>query len=192
MKKIIVFGLGAIGSNLIANLAEAIPDAEYYGIDADYIEKHELPLLPWNDKMYFTWRKVKAVNHWMYVKTKRQCQTTDKYLKQVADVRHIIDNFVDKEDKYLVLECFDNFESRELFKSLEYPILHIGIKPDLTLYAKWREDFNFAKEARFDQGDIMRRPDAKTLVDKVVQVASNIIIKYFSEQAEQPQIKLDS
>ena len=61
MNKIIVFGLGAIGSNIIAGLAEEMPEAEYYRIDADYIEKHELPLLPWSDQMYFSWRKVKAV-----------------------------------------------------------------------------------------------------------------------------------
>lgn len=190
MNKIIIFGLGAIGSNLIAKLADDMPDAEFYGIDADFIEKHELPLLPWNDQMYFSWRKVKAVNHWLYVKTKRQCQTTDKFLKQVADVKHIITNFIDPEDKFMVVECFDTFESRELFKSLEYPILHVGIRPDLTLFCKWREDYDY-KESRFDQGDIMRLPEAKILVDKVVQIAIDFITKYFSGQAELPQIKIN-
>ena len=164
MQKILVFGLGAIGSNLIYRLADEIQDAEFYAIDSDYIEKHELSLLPWNDPMYFSWRKTKAVNHWLYMKTKRQCPTLDKFLKQVTDVKHIIVNFIDPEDKYIVLECFDTFESRELFKSLAFPILHIGIKPDRTLFCKWSEDFDY-KENRFDQGNIMREPDAKILID---------------------------
>ena len=188
MKKIIVFGLGAIGSNLIAKLAEEIPEAEFYGIDCDFIEKHELPLLPWSDPMYFNWRKTKAVNHWMYIKTKRQCPVTDKIMTKAAEVKHIIVNFTDPEDKYMIIECFDNYESRGLFKDLEYPILHVCIRPDLTLFCKWRKDFNY-KEDQFNQENIMRLPEAKILVDKVVQVAIDFTIKYFSEQAELPQIK---
>ncbi len=191
MNKIIVFGLGAIGSNLIAKLADEMPDAEFYGIDADYIEKHELPLLPWSDQMYFSWRKVKAVNHWMYVKTKRQVQTTDKYFNKTADVKHIIVNFIDPEDKYMVLECFDNFESRELFRSLEYPILHIGIKPDKSMFCKWRKDFNY-KENRVDQGEIMKEDNIKAYIDKLIQVSIDIIKDYFSEQAELPQINVEN
>ena len=190
MNKIMVFGLGAIGSNLIAKLTEEMVDVEYYGIDNDYIEKHELPLLPWNDPMYFTWRKTKAVSHWMYEKTKKQCPVTDKMMIQVADVKHLIVNFTDPEDKLIVIECFDNFESRELFKNLEYPILHVGIKPDLTLFAKWRDNYNY-KENRFDQGDVMRLKEAKILIDKLVQVAIEIVKKYFAEQADLPQIKIE-
>ena len=190
MNKIIIFGLGAIGSNLIAKLADEMPEAEYYGIDSDYIEKHELPLLPWNDQMYFSWRKVKAVNHWMYVKTKRQVQTTDKYLKQRQDIEHIIVNFTDPEDKYLVLECFDNFESRELFKSLEHPILHIGIKPGKIPFCRWRKEFDYSDNC-FNQGDVMRDPDVKILIDKLVQVSIDIITKYFSEVADLPQINVE-
>jgi hypothetical protein len=190
MNKIIIFGLGAIGSNIIARLADEMPDAEFYGIDADYIEKRELPLLPWSDQMYFSWRKVKAVNHWMYIKTKRQVQTTDKYFKQTADIKQLVVNFIDPEDKYIVLECFDNYEARELFKSLEYPILHIGIKPNRVLFCKWREDFDYSNY-RFDQGNMMREPDAKTLVDKLAQVAIDIVKDYFSKQADLPQINVD-
>lgn len=190
MNKIMVFGLGAIGSNLIAKLTEEMVDVEYYGIDSDYIEKHELPLLPWNDPMYMAWRKTKAVSHWMYAKTKKQCPVTDKIMIQVADIKHLIVNFTDSEDKLVVIECFDNFEGRELFKNLEYPILHVGIKPDLTLFAKWRDNYNY-KENRFDQGDIMRLKEAKILIDKLVQVAIEIVKKYFSEQADLPQIKIE-
>jgi hypothetical protein len=191
MNKIIVFGLGAVGSNLIAKLAKEIPNVEFYGIDADFISKRELPLLPWNDKMYNNWRKVKAVNYWLYNETKRQCQTTDKYITKVTDIKHIVDNFTDPEDKYLVVECFDNLESRELFKNLEYPILHCVMMPDRRLICKWNNDFDY-EEYKEDQGELLHEPEAAILVNKIVQVAIDIVIRYFTEVSDLPQINIET
>jgi len=189
MNKIIIFGVGAIGSNLVAGLVDEI-DAEFYVVDGDFVDKHELPLLPWNDKMFFMWRKVKAVNYWLYNKTKRQCQTLDKHLNKSEDIKRLVDNFIDQQDRYIILECFDNSESRELFKDLDYPILHIGIKPNRVLFCKWKTDFDYV-ENNFDQDSLLRESDAKILVDKLVQVSIDIIKRYFTEQAALPQINTD-
>ena len=42
IKNIYIFGLGAIGSNLISNLVKTYPDLHYIGIDNDIVEDRNL------------------------------------------------------------------------------------------------------------------------------------------------------
>jgi hypothetical protein len=75
---------------------------------------------------------------------------------------------------------------------LDYPVLHVCIKPDKTLICQWNDQYDWSKENRFDQGNLMREPEIKIHIESLVQVSIDIIKRYFAETAALPQINLDN
>lgn len=125
---IYIFGLGAIGSNLLVQLARVYPETTFHGIDFDKVEERNL-----RTQAYFLEHlnqpkalAMQAVLHRIHRKPKYR------------PLNQKITGPVPIEKNSLVLDCFDNVESRAIVRKLQCEhILHAGFSPEFTADIGW-------------------------------------------------------
>jgi molybdopterin/thiamine biosynthesis adenylyltransferase len=171
-KKVVVCGVGAIGSNLIENLCRQGFD-DFRAIDFDRVEEHNL------NNQAFTEDNIGS-----YKSQAIEDRVLDINRGDVDAVWKKLDK--DNIKKYftgatLVVDCFDNVPSRKLVsdycKKNKIPCLHLGVLTDFG-EAVWEEQYSI-EEPKEKPVDACDYPLARNIVMMVVILGSEIILDYF-------------
>jgi molybdopterin/thiamine biosynthesis adenylyltransferase len=166
-----VFGLGAIGSNIISQLHKRYPDAWFHGIDFDTVEDRNI-----KTQAFFLEHKGKpksAVIPSILARkdAKAQYSSTNRKMDSTKDILSI----PRIKESSLILDCFDNTKSRQMIKDLGdlAPILHIGFSPHYTAEIIWNEKYLVPGEVDKDI-DICELNNAVFFIHYIVNFAAMV------------------
>ena len=164
---ITVCGCGALGSNLIDTLLRQ-GFRHITVIDMDRIEDHNRNTQLWG-RREIGQLKATAMRYRAYNDMGIQIRSIEKELDSDN-----IGKFLS--GSMLVVDCFDNTESRALLKSYctKMPCLHIGLSAD---YAEvlWNENYSVPKKAG---PDVCEYPLARNTALLSVTVGAEVIVRY--------------
>lgn len=171
-KHLTVCGAGAIGSNLVDNLARQ-GFKSFRVIDFDRVESHNI-----NNQIYSHQHvgslKVNALYDIIYEVNKSEVECIGKKLEADNIKKYI-------KDTDLVVDVFDNIPSRKLVRDFchknNIPCVHAGVLTDFGEVI-WNENYKL-DEKQTNGLDPCDYPLARNIVLGVVILASEIIIDYF-------------
>lgn len=164
-----IFGLGAIGSNLMVQLSKIYPDFKYYGYDFDKIEDRNI-----KTQAYF-------LEHVGIAKVMALPIILQRYNRSITyfpqPKKVVTKPIFTNEGEDLVIDCFDNAESRRLLKDLGVPTLHIGFSPQYTSEIIWDKQYNITGDVPADS-DICSMTEAVPFIHFVVNFALLNLCKF--------------
>jgi hypothetical protein len=167
--KFVVMGVGAIGSNLLVQLAKRFPDAEFEAHDYDRVEERNI-----KTQAYF----LEHVGHPKVIAVKAVIQ---RFLRK-PNFRYYFSKVEKKietpDDNTLVLDCFDNVASRNLLipsshtlERLDCNVIHLGFSPQYSSEFIWNKDYEVPGDVDASQGDICSAQDAVPFIHLFVNLA---------------------
>ena len=164
--KVFVFGLGAIGSNLLVQLSKQYPDFEFTGLDYDKVEERNI-----RTQAYF-------LEHVGQPKTAAMRGILARYSRKPnykpANMKLTMPPMFCSAYKFdwdLAIDCFDNSESRKYFAQ-EKNVLHIGFSPHYTAECIWNENYDVPGDVDPAHADICSMTDAVPFIHYVVNSAA--------------------
>lgn len=174
---IYIFGIGAIGSNLLLQLIKVFPDIAFMGIDFDIVEERNL-----RTQAYF-------MEHMGIPKTQAMYGVIARHIRKfnytivnerfTNPTQQLVDAL--NKDDTLMIDCFDNTESRQLVKDLKNKnILHIGFSPEFAAEIIWNENYEVPGEME-SEVDICTLNHAGPFIQYVVSLASMTVIDFIEE-----------
>ena len=162
--KVTVFGLGAIGSNLLVQLSKQYPDFEFVGIDFDKVEERNL-----RTQAYFLehvgMRKTDALRVVLARHNRKP-----KYTPLAHKICARVSGNPSKDS--LQIDCFDNTESRKLLSGIGGNMLHVGFSPLYTAECIWDERYDVPNDVDAARADICSMSDAVPFIHYVVNAAA--------------------
>lgn len=171
MDKYIMMGLGAIGSNLLIELINIDPKAEFIGVDFDKVEDRNI-----NTQAYFLHHigmyKTQAMQIVIGMKKDRI-----KYFPVVKKINSFYKDVNINKEGVLIIDCFDNAESRKLLEGIDN-CLHIGFSPQYTAEIIWGKNYTTPNNIPKDQDDICEMSYANPFINYVVGLAGIVIKEY--------------
>ena len=173
---IYIFGLGAIGSNLLLQLIKKYQDFQFHGIDFDSVEDRNM-----NTQAYFLnhINMPKAQALIPIIGTKIRKFKYRPITKMITDIESIKDVVKDSEgNKYVIIDCFDNMKSRMLFNSFRGNILHVGFSPQYAAEVIWHEEYSSPNDLPAGEGDICVMAEAVPFINFVVSLAAFAVSDY--------------
>lgn len=172
MNSVSVFGLGAIGSNLLIQLAKLHPEMKFYGIDFDKVETRNI-----KNQAYFLEHVGKYKATAMAIVLARYL-TKIQYVPISSEIESTMDVYRYTEKNTLAIDCFDNTKSRKFFEEVkDREILHIGFSPSYTAEIIWHENYDVPNDVPADM-DICSLDRAIPFIGLVVNFASMVIADY--------------
>ena len=169
--RILICGAGAIGSNLTANLASARVSDEICVLDYDKIELRNIEA---GTQLYMRDQvsklKVDALQYNIY-----------RWLQ--SKIKIIIKKFNGYSDgEYdLVVDCFDNYESRKLLQDWvrknKIECLHVGFSSKMTFEIEW-DEFYEVPEDDLGDFDVCEAMGARGFIQSVAGMASSVVLEY--------------
>ena len=169
--KVVLFGLGAIGSNLFISLLRQFPDWEFVGVDFDKIEDRNL-----RTQAYFKERVGMPKATALTVLGNRYVNKL-KYTPVNVKIREntVIDRTISVAD--LWVDCFDNSLSRSLLKELvstaciDVDMLHLGFSPLYSAECIWDANYDVPNDVDAKHGDICSMADAVGFMQMFIGLA---------------------
>lgn len=167
---IYVFGLGAIGSNMLLQLIKKYQDFSFYGIDYDKVEDRNI-----NTQAYFLnhvgLSKAQALLPVIGTKLRKfQYKPFVRKITGSEDILNILEETKAGKD-YLILDCFDNAQSRKHFDIFNYNLLHVGFSPQYAAEILWHENYSTPNDIPEGQNDICVMTEAVPFINFVVSLA---------------------
>lgn len=163
-KQIVVYGLGAIGSNLLLQIAKQRPEIAYVGIDFDKVEARNI-----GPQAYFLEHigqdKAVAMRGVLarFLRKPRYHPISDKLTKEPG---------TEPED-VLNIDCFDNVKSRALTcTSALKNTLHVGFSPFYTAEIAWSPGYKPSGDVAEGAPDICTLQAAVPFIHTVVNLAA--------------------
>lgn len=172
--KIVILGLGSIGSNLAYHLVSDV-DHMIYLIDYDKVENRNIQA---KTQFYKPEQKGQSkvesleVNLYEWTDKARNIVSMEGKIKDSIPLKTI--------DDAIFVDCFDNHTSRELIRSTCEPCLHIGFSPKMTYSIIWNDKYKTPEDIMGDF-DICASPGAASFVRMVTAHASLIIQRYLND-----------
>jgi tRNA A37 threonylcarbamoyladenosine dehydratase len=190
LNNIIIFGAGAIGSNLLMNLVRDLPDVRYVVVDYDKIEQRNFtvgtqPYLKSDLNKY----KTQALQMLVYNQCGKRIETVNEKMMSKNQIYTILSRY--HQDEYdsisqvsipeisLVVDAFDNAESRNLIKIKDggIHVVHIGFSPQMTGSIIWDENWNdMSKSKNENTTDICTQQGARSFIMSFTSIASLVIL----------------
>jgi hypothetical protein len=175
-----VYGLGAVGSNILLSLAKQYPDAIFHGYDFDKVEERNVR----NQAFY--------LEHVGVYKCEAMRVILSRFIRGPKYVPHrehinaerpmiIPINNVSVSERHVVIDCFDNMESRKLFECYMGNILHVGFSPEYTAECVWNEGYTAPNDVK--GLDICSMSEAILFIHYVI-AASSMVISHFLKTGE--------
>jgi hypothetical protein len=190
INKVIVFGLGAAGSNFMLNLVHSHPDLAFSGVDFDVVEQrnYDAGTQPYS-KIDLNRPKVQAMQRIVQAaRNKRMEGQSVKILstKQISDL-------CGTPESVLLVDAFDNAEARNLFLSLKktYNVLHIGFSPTLTGEAVWAESYSKMTPDKKGEFDVCQMHIARPFIHGLTAIAA-IVATEFIDTGKKTNVYFDS
>lgn len=162
--KFFIFGLGAIGSNLIMQLSRIYGDCSFFGIDFDKVEERNI-----DTQAYFLHHinlpKAQAMSVIFGLKSRSVLYTPIiAKIETEAEVEAMIPN-----DSSIIIDCFDNAESRALIHGKN--CLHVGFSPQYSAEIIWDERYSTPNNIPPEQNDVCEMSEAVPFINLVVSLA---------------------
>lgn len=192
--KVIVFGTGAIGSNLLYQLAMSYPDAHYVGVDFDVVEDRNLKTQLFL-KPHLGTAKVNAIRVYLALKNDKVVfKPVHKKVTSNKDIQAILDVVSAKEtdEDLLIIDSFDNIESRTLLHNYGFKnIVHAGFSPKMTTEITWGD--RYVIPVAYDNvEDICENPQATSFIMLSVSLVTMVILDFFTRKVKDSYIIYNS
>lgn len=173
MSKVLILGVGAIGSNLVINLLYDIPTIDISVLDFDVVESRNISA---GTQVYSQEQiglpKVKALSILAYNRNKKIHCISQKLTENNLELLYNYD---------LVIDCFDNSLSRKLVYdfclSKNIPCVHLGISP-ISGEICWNQYYHVPEDISID---ICSLAGARSFIQFFVGFASLIIQNFLNE-----------
>ena len=190
IENIVVFGVGAAGSNTFLNLLFAYPDFNFIVVDFDKVENRNVePGTQPYTKADLNRPKTQALQRIAMTLKQKRIQAINTKIQSVKD----IEKLVSKPNETIILDAFDNADSRNVFLSLgkKYNVIHIGFSAFLTGEAVWNEVFEPMISSKADDDiDVCEMSIARQFISDLTELAS-IVISKFVENNEKVNLYFD-
>ena len=163
------YGLGAIGSNLLLQLAKQQPRLKYFGYDFDKVEPRNI-----GPQAYFLSNKNQPKVHAMRA-------ILSQFLTKVDYVPvdgKITQPLVAVPTDTLVVDCFDNTASRRLLTQASGHVFHVGFSPQYTAEGLWSPEYDAPGDIPAGSPDICTLPDAVSFIHLVVNTACLTLLDF--------------
>ena len=177
--RILICGIGAIGSNLTARLVSDLKGCEITVLDKDTVEERNISA----GTQYYTREvlgepKVEALQYLIDKNYEKQIniinqelteKNTDVFLAQFTDA--------------LIIDCLDNYEGRKNIQQRAYHrhlnCLHIGFSQDFTFAIEWSPKYTAPSDIT-SGFDICEMPGASAFVNKVASIGALVAEEFVS------------
>lgn len=195
ISQVVVFGLGAAGSNIMLHLAYSHPDIQLVGVDFDTVEQRnfEAGTQPYT-KADLNRPKIQAMQR-ILLTTRRTmvgCQMRVRTTKEIADLATAARGTVLDAGAVLMIDAFDNAESRNLFLPLKgRHILHVGFSPTLTGEAVWAEAYSEMTPDTKGAFDVCQANIARPFIHALTAIAS-LVATEFIDTGKKRNVYFDS
>ena len=177
INRVVVFGLGAAGSNVLLHMAYTHPDIKLTGVDFDTVEQRnfEAGTQPYT-KADLKRPKVQAMQR-ILQSARKQMSSNHARVTSSAQICDLVGRGV---DDTILVDAFDNAESRNLFLALKgvYPILHVGFSATFTGEAVWAESYSEMTPDKKGNFDICQMHTARPFIYALTAMASLVITEF--------------
>lgn len=177
---IIIFGIGAVGSNTVMNLIYDLPTVDIIVVDMDKVEmrNYSAGTQPYN-KNHLNKFKTQALQMEVFARTGKKITFHNLEIKSKKDVEAIIKG-VKKEGGILIVDAFDNALSRNYLHDLKgVEILHAGFSPDMTAEVIWDDMWNMQETKKPNTTDICTQQGARSFIMSVTSILCLVITNYY-------------
>ena len=178
IKKVVVFGLGAAGANFLYNIVHSHPELAYAGVDFDKVEprNYDAGTQPYS-KIDLNRPKVQAMQR--IIQTARG-KKVEGHAVRIVKHQQIVE-FAGHPRDCLVIDAFDNADSRNLFLMLDkgiWNILHVGFSPTLTGEAVWQESYSRMTPDKKGDFDVCQMHTARSFIQALTAIASLLATEF--------------
>lgn len=185
-----VYGLGAAGSNTLINLLYAFPTLNYTGVDFDIVEDRNIePGTQPYTKADLRRQKTQAIQRLAMLAKNKRIETINKKILSVKDITDMVKG----PQSTLIIDAFDNAESRNLFTKLpkKYNVVHIGFSATLSGEVVWDGVFTPMEKSEGDkQIDVCEMAIARSFIFALTSIAT-ITIGDFLENGKKNNVYFD-
>ena len=186
--KILICGVGAIGSNLAALLAcDLKGEHEITVLDKDAIEERNVQAgTQFYQKDQIGMSKVEALQYNIYKWYERNIDIEGESFLAWPVV--LENGLFDKQDFDLVIDCFDNQKARQNLQDGwkeygiedEWSLLHLGFSDQFTFAIEWAENYEAPSDIKSDF-DICTMSGASSFVKMVASLGSLVIQEFIKD-----------
>jgi len=191
IQNVVVFGVGAAGSNTLLHLLYSYPGLNFTVVDNDIVEGRNVdPGTQPYTKTDLRRPKVQAIQRIAMMAKNVKINAINKRIKTQGDILDLIHN----PKQALIIDAFDNVPSRNLFYDLRNKnnILHIGFSANLAGEAVWENVWTPMEESPKDaEIDVCEMALARPFIFALSSMAA-ISIGRFIEKGEKINFYLDS
>lgn len=187
-QKILVLGVGAIGSNLTNRLvADLKGSAEITVLDMDTVEERNViagTQFYMRDQIGMS--KVEALQYNIYKFHEREINIINK--KLTLDYNGTFAKLIVPVD--LVIDCLDNHEARKIAQTSvinqnkagvsQQHLLHIGFSDQFTFAVEWAENYKVPEDI-ISGMDICEMEGASSFVNYVASIGSMVVQNYLKD-----------
>ena len=176
IQEIVVFGLGAAGANFLQHMAYAHPAMKFAGVDFDVVEQrnYEAGTQPYT-KGDLNRTKVQAMQRILGTNRTAMRGHTVKILssEQLSGIGGV-------PSSSLLVDAFDNAESRNLFLALKgiHNVLHIGFSPSMTGEAVWAESYSEMTPDKTGSFDVCQMNVARPFIHALTAIAALVATEF--------------
>lgn len=187
---IVICGIGAAGSNVFLNLLYSYPTANFTVVDFDKIENRNIsPGTQPYTKTDINRPKTQALQRIAQMAKQKRIKVVNGKITTVKDIEKLV-----KDPKTtLIIDAFDNAESRNIFLDLSkgYNVLHIGFSAVLSGEAVWNDIFEPMTTSKSDGDiDVCELAIARPFIMSLTGMAS-IVIAQFMETGKKVNLYFD-
>jgi molybdopterin-synthase adenylyltransferase len=173
--RIVMCGVGAVGSNLADNLARH-GAAKLRVIDHDRVEAHNVSTQIYGESDAGVW-KVEALRNHLYRACGVEIDAVRKELS-AGNARALL------KDADLIIDAFDNSASRQIVqdyaRAAHVPCLHVGLNEDYCEIV-WDERYRVPGDPSGAAGEVCDYPLARNLVMFATAIASEMVLRWIED-----------
>ena len=117
-ENVIVFGLGAVGSNVLLNLIRDLPDLNYIAVDYDKVEErnYRVGTQPYL-RQHLSKYKTQAMQMVCQIQANKRIEIVNKKIESIIDIADLA-----LRNSTLMIDAFDKAEYRNLFGGQPEPV----------------------------------------------------------------------
>jgi len=180
---VVIFGIGAAGSNIFCELLVTSPSYNFTVVDFDKVEPRNIEAGTQRyTKSDLNRPKTQSIQRMAMQHYRKRVTAFDQKVESVEDITTIVP---DPQSTVLV-DAFDNARGRNLFLELppDYHVLHVGFSPGLSGEDVWEYVFTAMAESEADNKiDICKQQHASLFIMALTCIATKHI-QLFAEEGE--------
>ncbi|GJQ44090.1 MAG: hypothetical protein JETCAE03_35880 [Ignavibacteriaceae bacterium] len=181
-ENVIIFGLGAAGSNTLLNLMRDLPEVNFFGVDYDKVEERNFRVgtQPYN-RSHLGKFKTQAMQL-ICMSAGQKLFIFNKKIEKLEDLLEII-NKASPKTTPLIIDAFDKAEYRNLIgqlkKNFKIPVAHIGFSPLKNGSIIWDDVWQDIDNDLKKPVDICAMQGARSFIMALTSIASMSILDYY-------------